>query len=110
MYGDAGTWLYDASTRTFRATGVEPTPRGEFVTVMGNGDVLFAGGDAGRRAYVFSLGTRAFVPVSGGLAVARSGLGGAVLPGGDVLIAGGDAAGTAEIFHRPVPAAASAGR
>lgn len=110
VYGDAGTWLYDAGPRTFRATGIEPTPRGEFVTVLGNGDVLFAGGDAGRRAYLFSLGTRDFVPVSGGLIAARSGLAGALLPDGDVLIAGGDAAGTAEIFHRPAVAVASAGR
>jgi hypothetical protein len=109
VYGDAGTWVLDATTGIFRGTGPEPQPPGEFVTVMTGGDVLFAGGDGGTRAYIFQLSTRSFVPVTGELHTARTGLAGALLPNGDVLIAGGDEQGTAELFHRPTPKPATAG-
>jgi len=99
--GDAGTWVLDAMTGIFRGTGPEPQPHGEFVTVMAGGDVLFAGGDAGSRAYIFQLATRAFAPLTGELHTSRKGLAGALLPSGDVLITGGDEQGTAEILHLP---------
>lgn len=92
-------WLLDQTLGKFTLVGSHPVaPPAVFAAVLSDGRALFAGGGAGKQAYLFDPVTSAFAYVQGEMSVARQSVMGAALANGDALIVGAGMS-SAEIFH-----------
>ncbi len=103
-----------ASSGTFDKTGSMNTARiGHSATLLGNGEVLVAGGwDGSDVSPTFFASAELYDPVrgkwsfTGSMTVARTGQGAVLLHDGRVLVAGGDGKtpSTAELYNRELSA------
>src|SRR4029077_4294188 len=98
------TEIYNPLTATFTAGPSLTTPRsGHTATVLANGNILVAGGDASGSAELYNPTTQRFSLIAGSMNTARKFQSAILLNNGQVLIAGGVGAqnnvlNTAEVY------------